>query len=92
MTANDDVISRAMRAQQNTVGWQFARLLSDASFRQRLCALGWPPDGVGRVYPVPLGGDEAEVVAGMGPGRHLLVGADSAEPHGIRMRIVEMSR
>ncbi len=90
MTANDDVISRAMRAQQNTVGWQFARLLSDPSFRRRLRDLGWSPDGVGRVYPVPLGSDEAEVVAGIGAGRHLLVCADSAEPHG--MRIVEVSR
>lgn len=91
MTADDDVISRARRAQENTVGWQFARTLSDASFRQRLRDLGWEAAGVGRVYPVPPDRTEEQVAAGMGTGRHLLVTADGSEPDGMRLRIVEVS-
>lgn len=90
MTVNEDVISRAMRAQQNTVGWQFARTMSDPSFRQRLRDLGWEADGVGRVYPVPPDRTEEQVMVGMCAGRHLLVTADESEPHGMRLRIVEV--
>jgi hypothetical protein len=86
----EDVISRAMRAQQNTVGWQFARQLSDPSFRQRLRDLGWAPDGVGRVYPVPQDETAESVIALMGSGRHLLVEAATTEAHGMRVRIVEV--
>lgn len=87
----DDLTTRVLRAQANTTGWQFARTLSDPTFRRRLRDLGWVPDGVGRVYPVPPDGTEADTVAGMGAGRHLLVTADDTALHGFRLRIVEVA-